>query len=111
MARDISIEDFHAPTNLNSKQLIAYSTILYGINVDARGFFFVDGLGGTGKTYFYLALLETTRLRGMIVIAMTKLDVAFSIIPSGRKSHLRFKIPINNDESNMCNLSNQSGTT
>ena len=47
---NISIEDLHTLTTLNSNKLIAYSTILDWINYGTSGVFFVDTSGGTGKT-------------------------------------------------------------
>ena len=47
---NISIEDLHTLTTLNSNKLIAYSTILDWINYGTSGVFFVDTLGGTKKT-------------------------------------------------------------
>ena len=106
---DISVEDLHAPTTLNLEQSIAYSTILNRINYGTSGVFFVDGPCGIRKTYLYLALLATTKSRGMIAIATTTSGVAYSIMPGGRTSHSRFKIPINANESSFCNINKQIG--
>jgi len=37
--------------------------------VDHRAFF-VDGLGGTGKTFLYSYLLSTVRAQGWVVVAV-----------------------------------------
>ena len=107
---NISIDDLHPPTTLNSKQLITYSTIIDRINHGTSGVFFVDGPSEIGKTYLYCALLATTRFRGMIVITTTTSGVTSSIMLSGQTSHSRFKIPINANESNFCNISKKNGT-
>ena len=55
--------------------------------------------------------MATVRLiRIMIAITTTTLSVASSIMPSGQTLHSRFKIPINLDESSLCNMIKQSGT-
>ena len=73
--------------------------------------FFIDGPGGTRETFLYYALLAIIRSRQMIVVVKTTLGVASSILHGGQTSHSMFKILINVDNSNLCNISKQSGTT
>jgi hypothetical protein len=58
---------------------------------------FVDGPGGTGKTYLYKVLLATIRSQKKIVVATASSGVAASIMPGGRTAHSRFKIPLSID--------------
>ncbi|VAH03632.1 unnamed protein product [Triticum turgidum subsp. durum] len=46
--------------------------------------FFIDGPGGTGKTYLYKALLAKVRSMGRIAIATATSGIAASIMPGGR---------------------------
>ena len=46
---------------LNEEQHAAYDEIMSSIDTEHGGLFFVDGPGGTGKTYLYKALLATIR--------------------------------------------------
>ncbi|XP_049406441.1 uncharacterized protein LOC125870140 [Solanum stenotomum] len=64
--------------------------------------------GGSGKTFLYRALLATVRSKGFIALATATSGVAASILPGGRTTHSRFKIPINIDEQFSCNISKQS---
>ncbi|KAG5530742.1 hypothetical protein RHGRI_025642 [Rhododendron griersonianum] len=75
-----------------------------------NGSFFIDGPGGSGKTYLYRALLATIRSKGMIALATATLGVAASILRGGRTAHSRFKIPIEGNDSSVCNIPKQSGT-
>jgi superfamily II DNA or RNA helicase len=67
--RDIYEEQIIKPTTkdvalketLNEEQRSAYDKILSVIDTDKGGVFFVDGPGGTGKTYLYKALLASLR--------------------------------------------------
>lgn len=95
---------------LNLEQEHTYSIILDWVSYGLDEVFFIDGLGETGKTYLYRALLATDRLGRMIAIVITISGVVFSIMPSCRTSHSRFKIPINLDEPSLCNITKQSGT-
>ena len=73
-------------------------------------FFFVDGPGGTGKTYLYRALLARIRSMDRIAIATATSGIAASIMPGGRTTHSRFKILIKIEDNSMCNFTKQSGT-
>ncbi|XP_060210456.1 uncharacterized protein LOC132637377 [Lycium barbarum] len=70
--------------------------------------FFIDGLGGTGKTFLYRALLAAVRMKGFIALATASSGVATSILLGGRTTHSRFKIPVDIDENFTCNISKQS---
>ncbi|WVZ92085.1 LOW QUALITY PROTEIN: hypothetical protein U9M48_038176, partial [Paspalum notatum var. saurae] len=88
-AEDIALKD-----SLNEEQKAAYDKILATVDTDQGGVFFVDGPGGTGKTYLYKALLATVRSRDRIAVATATSGVAASIMPGGRTAHSRFKIPL-----------------
>ncbi|XP_023889393.2 uncharacterized protein LOC136067557 [Quercus suber] len=74
------------------------------------GAFFIDGPGGTGKTYLYRAILAVVRLKGFIALATATLGVAASFLPGGRTAHSQFKIPVKAEENITCAISKQSGT-
>ena len=71
--------------------------------------FFIDGPGGTGKTFLYKALLANIRSRGLIALATASSGVAANNMPGGRTAHSRFRIPLNLDNNSMCNIKKQSG--
>jgi len=56
-AMQVAMRDEHVP-QLNPEQRVVYDNVM--AVVDRRAFF-VDGLGGTGKTFFYSCLLSTVR--------------------------------------------------
>ncbi|KAG7987410.1 hypothetical protein I3843_03G132500 [Carya illinoinensis] len=70
--------------------------------------FFVDGPGGTGKTFLYKAFFAAVRSRKLVALATASSGVAASILPGGRTAHSRFKIPLDTDEYSMCCVSKQS---
>jgi chromosomal replication initiation ATPase DnaA len=74
------------------------------VDSDHGGLFFVDGPGGTGKTYLYRALLATIRSQNKIAVATTISGVATSIMPGCRTSHSRFKIPLTLDDGAFCSF-------
>ncbi|KAL3503783.1 hypothetical protein ACH5RR_033624 [Cinchona calisaya] len=110
---EISIEiphdDYSAEINLNLEQEVSFQTILSRINEGIPRVFFVDGPGGTGKTYLYRALLAHRSSRGKIALATATSRVAAPIMPGGRTAHSHFKIPIISNETSTCNIPVQSG--
>jgi hypothetical protein len=92
------------------KNLGCYKKILATIDSQRGGIFFVDGPGGTGKTYLYRALLATVHEQGKIALATATSGVAASIMPGGRTTHSRFKIPLRIDDGAICGFTKQSGT-
>ena len=103
-------EDANLAALLNTEQRLAYDEILQAVDGDDDGVFFVDGPGGTGKTYLYRALLARVRGQGNIALAIVTSGVSASIMPGGRTAHSRFKIPLNLEEGASCNFTKQSGT-
>jgi hypothetical protein len=103
---DVALKD-----SLNEELRAAYDKILSAVDTDQGGLFFVDGPGGTGKTYLYRVLLVTLRSQGKIAVATATSGVAASIMAGGRTAHSRFKIPLTIDNGVVCSFTKQSGTT
>ncbi|XP_016192549.1 uncharacterized protein LOC107633431 [Arachis ipaensis] len=78
--------------------------------IDRResGVFFVDGPGGSGKTFLYRAIIAELRNKGHIILITASSGIAATLLPGGRTAHSRFKIPINAEPSSICNISKQS---
>ncbi|KAK1680955.1 hypothetical protein QYE76_041803 [Lolium multiflorum] len=95
---------------LNSEQLVGFNDIMDHVRNQKSQTFFVDGPGGTGKTYLYKALLAKVRHMGLIAIATATSGIAASIMHGGRIAHSRFKIPIKLTDYSMCGFTKQSGT-
>jgi superfamily II DNA or RNA helicase len=102
---DVALSD-----TLNEEQRAAYDEIMSSVDTEDGGLFFVDGPGGTGKTYLYRALLATIRSQKKIAVATATSGVAASILPGGRTAHSRFKIPLTIDNGAFCTFTKQSGT-
>nr|XP_045087172.1 uncharacterized protein LOC109751715 [Aegilops tauschii subsp. strangulata] len=107
---DFDINDTKLASSLNLEQRVAYDEILASVERADGGVFFVDGPGGTGKTFLYRALLSKVRSEGNIAIATATSGVAASIMPGGRTAHSRFKIPLSCDDGASCTFTKQSGT-
>ena len=105
----VSESDLSLKLSLTSKQKYAYDRILEKVFMQQSASFFIDGPGGTGKTYLYKAILATLRSKGMIALATASSGVAASVLPGGRTAHSRFKIPLAIEKNMACSVSKQSG--
>jgi len=81
---------------LNHHQRSIYDNVIDAVHdlrpVDKT--FFVDGLGGAGKTFFYRCLLNRVRCTGDIALSMASSGIAALLLEGGCTAHSRFKIPI-----------------
>lgn len=96
----------------NESQKVVYDTIRNCIaneneNNLAR-VFFVDGPGGTGKTFLFNALLDSVRRVGDVAIAVASSGTASLLLKGGRTAHSTFKIPIDIGPTSMCNMTPRS---
>jgi DNA replication protein DnaC len=107
---EVDAEDAALPKRLNDEQRMAYDEILSTVDHGGGGLFFVDGPGGTGKTFLYRALLATVRGQGKIALATATSSAAASIKPGGRTAYSRFKIPLRIHDGAIRSFTKQSGT-
>ncbi|XP_074301026.1 uncharacterized protein LOC141632372 [Silene latifolia] len=94
-------------SQLNTAQKEAFDAIMEHVNESKPGAFFVDGPGGTGKTFLYNTLYAKVCLVGDIMLPTTTSGIAASNIPSGRTTHSRFRIPLDSDMSLACDVPKQ----
>ncbi|KAM6547230.1 hypothetical protein CsatB_018906 [Cannabis sativa] len=105
---EIPEEDITASHSLNAEQRQVYNAVMEHISSNKAQAFFVEGPGGTGKTFLYEALLATVRSRNLVALATASSGVAPSILPGGRTAHSRFKLPLDANETTSCSVSKQS---
>nr|XP_043631634.1 ATP-dependent DNA helicase PIF2-like [Erigeron canadensis] len=108
----IVVQDDHlrAIDSLNPDQKFAYDSIMRHIDGNCPRVFFIDGPGGTGKTFLYNALFAEVRSRGHISLATASSGTTANNMLAGRTTHSRFKIPLFLNNNSLCNISKQSGT-
>jgi type II secretory pathway predicted ATPase ExeA len=58
------------------------------------GLFFLDGPGGTGKTFVQNTCLAELRSRNLIALAVATTGIAATLLSGGTTAHSRFKIPV-----------------
>jgi hypothetical protein len=70
--------------------------------------FFIDGPGGTGKTFLQNILLAHVRKQGKVALAVASTGLAATLLEGGRTAHSRFKIPLRVYSDSTCNISKRS---
>ncbi|PNY07550.1 helicase-like protein [Trifolium pratense] len=91
-------------SSMTTEQRKIYDKIMTRVQENMPGFFFLNGYGGTGKTYIWRALSAALRSKGEIVLTVASSGIAALLIPGGRTAHSRFAIPINIDEYSTCQI-------
>ena len=92
----------------NVEQKVILDTIQSAIASERGGLFFIDGPGGTGKTFVENLLLNWTRGNCRIALAVASSGIASILLHNGRTSHSRFRIPIDIQPESVCAISAQS---
>ncbi|XP_022873769.1 ATP-dependent DNA helicase pfh1-like [Olea europaea var. sylvestris] len=64
------------------------------VKIQSSCSFFIDGPGGTGKTFLYKTLLAAVRSQNLIALTIASFGLAASLLLGGQTVHLRFKIPL-----------------
>ena len=95
---------------MNDQPKYFYHTVLnsmYSTNIDHNqsNIFFLDALGGTGKTFVMETLLASIRSKGDIAIACAFSGIAALLLEGGRTLHSRFKLPLEIHEGSVSNIS------
>ncbi len=70
--------------------------------------FFIDGPGGTGKSFLNTQVLNYIRSKSKIALAVASSGIAALLLPGGRTAHSRLKIPIKLTATSTLNLPLQS---
>ncbi|XP_073033758.1 uncharacterized protein [Primulina eburnea] len=108
LSYQISDDDLRYIERLNAQQRMAFDTIVENIMHNQSKLFFIDGPGGTGKTFLYRSILAHLRKMGKIIIAVATSGIAATLLQGGRTAHSRFQIPLRTTASTLCNIKKQT---
>ncbi|XP_063781211.1 uncharacterized protein LOC134929546 [Pseudophryne corroboree] len=81
---------------LNERQLYAFNRIVMPVdnkNVHSQCFY-LDGPGGSGKTFLYTTLIAYIRGQSKIVLPFATTGIAATLLKGGRTVHSGFKLPV-----------------
>ena len=91
---------------LNDEQRTAANEIIAAIDNPTiqQRCLFIEGPGGTGKTFLYETITHILRGRGQIVVAVAWTGIAAINLPGGRTVSSTFRIPLNVGSKATCKL-------
>lgn len=83
---------------LNTDQLSAASAVFSSVlEVNPQKYFYLDGPGGSGKTFLYLALKQKISDSNKKVMCVAWTGIAANLLPDGTTCHSVFSLPLNMD--------------
>ncbi|KAL4589251.1 hypothetical protein LXL04_002157 [Taraxacum kok-saghyz] len=89
---------------LNVCQRNAYEAIMNSVTNEIGQLIFVQGHGGTGKTYLWNTIISKIRSDSKIVLAVATSGIAALLLPNGRTAHSRFRIPLEIHAESTCDI-------
>ena len=105
LAYDVKEESYSAHLSLpqlNTEQREAFNLIWESIRLQSGKTFFLDGAGGTGKTFVYSSLCHSTRAEKWIALCVASCAIAALLLPSGHTAHSTFAIPVQSLTEDSC---------
>ncbi|XP_076939459.1 uncharacterized protein LOC143608213 [Bidens hawaiensis] len=100
----LSVEHQTCLSKLNSQQTRIYEDVTSAVASAHQVLVFVYGHGGTGKTFLWTTIIFSLRSNGRIVLAFAASSIASLLLPSGRTTHSRFKIPLDVTDNSLCHI-------
>jgi hypothetical protein len=91
-------------SNLNVDQKIAFNAIMEFVDTNQGKLIFVEGYGGTSKTYLWKAITTKIRGKGKIVLAVASCGITALLLEGGRTAHSRFHSPLNMTGESTCDI-------
>ncbi|XP_074377790.1 uncharacterized protein LOC141719318 [Apium graveolens] len=90
--------------DLNQFQKGAYDAILHSVQNEEGRLFFISGHGGTGKTFLWNTITSKLRSESLIVLHVATSGLASLLLPNGRITHSRFRIPLDITAESTCEI-------
>ena len=107
--REEAAKGEHNVALLNTSQRHVFDTVMSAVEGRSpQKIFFIDGPGGTGKTFVYNTLAATIRGSNKIVISVATSGIAAEQLDISRTAHSAFKVPIPIEKSSTCNIGRNS---
>jgi hypothetical protein len=92
----------------NVQQKKVLDLITAAVDSGEGGLFFIDGPGGTGKTFVENLLLAYVRSTGGIALSVASSGIASILLDGGHTAHSRFKIPLDIQQDSICDIKAQT---
>ncbi|OWY97855.1 Helitron helicase [Phytophthora megakarya] len=119
-----------AETSYNHDELAASVDTLHQLNADQKAVFdnlrktyspshkqitdnsqwemFLDGPGGTGKSFLLEKILAYVRQKGSVALALAGSEIAAQLLTGGKTAHSAFNLSLDHHETSTCNIGSRS---
>src|SRR5436190_2685495 len=77
-------------------QRVGFNSLCQAVASGEGGVFFLEGFGGTGKTFLINLVLVRLHSGGCIALAPASSGIAETLLDGGTTAYSQFKIPISN---------------
>ena len=102
----------HNINSLSTKQRKIFDTVMNRlknvINYKNNKCYFIDGPGGSGKSYLLNTIITYLNQESISVLSVAWTGIAANLLINGRTSHITFKLPLNINDESTCNISSNS---
>jgi hypothetical protein len=85
----------HNQELFTSEQKKVFDAVMFAANERVSRMFFLDGPGGTGKTFVLNTMFDGIRASAKSVVVVASTGVAALLLSTGQTAHSAFKLPIN----------------
>ncbi|XP_060972332.1 uncharacterized protein LOC133038257 [Cannabis sativa] len=90
--------------SLNPCLKSTYEAIMHSVENEQGNLFFINGHGGTGKTFLWNTIIAKLRSQSRIVLPVATSEIAALLLPNGRTAHSRFHIPLDVTAESTCEI-------
>ena len=81
--------------SLNQEQRLIYDRVMAALaSEESNKCFFLDGPGGSGKTYLLNTIMQALRVRNVVAQSFATTGIASLLVNGGRTAHSGYKLPI-----------------
>ncbi|GJU57550.1 DNA helicase [Tanacetum coccineum] len=106
---DLLMQDAaHFVPKLNHDQKEIYNLIINASEESQHELLFFYGHSGTGKMFLWKTIISSLRSLGKIVLVIASSGITSLLLPAGRTSHSRFKLPLDLTDESVCHAKKHS---
>ena len=97
---------------LNPEQRFVVNSILECVEKQSttKNCYFMDGPGGSGKTFTYNTLMHILRGRGEVVLCVAWTGIAATLLCGGKTAHSQFGLPLILNETAISSIKENDNT-
>lgn len=100
---EIDIEPLINSLNHNQKKI--FDAIISAVNnLSEDKLYFIDGPGGSGKSYLHNVIIKVLENQNIDVLAMAWTGIAAILLKGGQTVHSAFQLPLNLNETTVCGI-------